>query len=134
MVEHPILVDLWVRNGWHAEHRALVVAEDCYPEYIAEHTRRLLRETPDLPVFLLHDATSNGVKMKMRLEASDRLPIQGHPVLDLGLFPRDVSRLEGMKWTGSRFSEYPRLPVDLLVPAVLIGGVTQGLDRQMPLA
>ena len=49
VVEHDLMVDLFVRNNQHAEQRMLVIAESGYPEYLLPHVRRLLEENPALP-------------------------------------------------------------------------------------
>jgi len=99
IVEHDILVDLFVKNGWHAEQRALVLSERGYPTYLLPHAQRLLAERPDLPVVLLHDATPQGVSMAERLQNSPWFSLGGRKLIDAGLFPGDVPRIKSISMT-----------------------------------
>lgn len=126
IVERDILVDLFVMNGVHAEQRMLVVSETGYPDYLMPVARRLLEEQPDLPVFLLHDATVHGVAMAERMRVSDVLPLEGRTVTDLGMFPTDFQMLNRTK----RFdpdNTHRALPVD----AMMLPFMTMGLGAAM---
>ncbi len=93
VVEHDILVDLFVKNNQHAEQRALVIAESGYPSYLLPHARRLLEQRPNLPVVLFHDATPHGTQLAARLRQGGLLPLRAHRLIDAGLFPKDVARI-----------------------------------------
>ena len=54
IVERDLLVDLLVKNNFHADQRTLVIAESGYPGYLEPVAEKVLRENPNLPVFLLH--------------------------------------------------------------------------------
>lgn len=126
IVEREILVDLFVKNGLHAEHRMLVISESGYPEYLMPLAARLLEEQPDLPVFLLHDATSHGAAMEHRVQAAGLLSLDGHAVTDLGMFPTDFRKLKRTR----RFdpeNERRDLPVD----AMVLPFMTMGLGAAM---
>ena len=97
VVERDLLVDLLVRNGWHADNKALVISENGYPSYLIPHAQKLLTERPDLPVFLLHDAGPESERMHERMARWNWLPVQNHEVTDLGLFRGDVKRLERLR-------------------------------------
>lgn len=60
LVEHDLLVDLFVLNGFHAQQRTLVLSLSGYPTYLLPMAKRCLHDNPQLPVYLLHDATSRG--------------------------------------------------------------------------
>ena len=113
IVERDLLVDLYVRNGIHAEQRMLIVSESGYPSYLMPIAKRLLEEQPELPVFLLHDATDYGVKMEERVMATDFLPLEGHPITDLGMFPKDFKLLKRLSTYGGDAGP-GRLPVDAM--------------------
>ena len=51
--EREELVDLLVRNNFHAENACLVVAESGYPHYLLPRAQEALRENPELQVFHL---------------------------------------------------------------------------------
>lgn len=133
IVERDVLVDLFVKNGLHAEQRMLVISENGYPDYLLPVARRLLAEQADLPVLLLHDATTHGTAMNERVLSDGMLPLQGHPVTDLGMFPADFQRLKRTK-AFDRDNTDRGLPVDaMLMPfmtmglgAAIAGGMTLG--------
>lgn len=129
IVQRDLLVDLLVRNGFHAEQRALILSATGYPRSLLPHAETLLSESPDLPVFLLHDADTR----EMPLAEPVRRLIQGHPVCDLGLFPEDVKRIRGLRPTGPERLGY-QVPVDYLPPHAMVGMLAPALLAGQPLA
>ncbi len=97
IVQRPLLVDLLVLNGWHAQEKALVMSEDGYPSFLASQAQRLLAQDPKLPIFLLHDPTPQGVGMLTRLTYGNLFPIEDHPVTDLGLSLDNLSKVPFLK-------------------------------------
>jgi len=133
IVERDLLVDLFVKNGVHAEQRMLVIAESGYPNYLLPIARRLLNERPDLPVFLLHDATTQGAGMHARLLEDGPLDLSRHPVTDLGLFPADFVRLKRT----SKFdpeNDNRDLPVDALAMPALTSCIGAAMIHEEPVA
>ena len=126
IVERDILVDMFVKNGLHAEQRMLVVAESGYPDYLVPVAERLLNERKDLPVFLLHDATLHGIEMEERVLESGILPIAGHPLTDLGMFPKDFRKLSRTQHFDPK-NEDRSLPAD----AMMLPFLTMGLGAAM---
>ena len=130
IVERDILVDLFVKNGAHAEQRMLVISETGYPKYLLPVAHRVLQEQPDLPVFLLHDATPHGTEMQPRALASNLLPLKDHPVTDLGMFPDDFKKLRRTDHFDPD-DTLRALPVDsMLFPFMTMGlaaAMTEGL-------
>ena len=121
IVEKDILVDLFVLNGWHAEQKALVLSERGYPSYLVDKAKALLNESPELPVFLLHDATAAGMGMAARLLREKTLPLQGHPVTDLGLSTADHGWLKAQRVVSKeQLADYP---VDMVGYGRLAGGL-----------
>jgi hypothetical protein len=130
LVEHDLLVDLLVRNGLHAQERVLILSEGGYPAYLLPVAERCLQDNPQLPVYLLHDATRQGATMATRLQISTLLPLAGHPLLDLGLFSHDVKRLHRLRALKPQRRDFA-LPVDCLPMAVLGAGVTQAMAANL---
>jgi hypothetical protein len=138
IVQRPLLVDLMVKNGLHAELRALVVSEDGYPSYIHQHAVELAHRREDLPVFLLHDATPYGIRMRIRLQDSADWSFAANRLIDVGAFPADFSAL-GLPAVRGGPDGY-KLPIDTLsnhrlaslVSAALLGGSTlaQAIDER----
>lgn len=133
IVERDLLVDLFVRNEEHAEHRMLVMAESGYPQYLLPLAQRLLAQRSDLPVFLLHDATTWGREMPARVQREQRFPLRAHPLIDLGFTPEDFRRLKPVERYAPRRGARD-LPVDALPGSRLRTGLTLALEQQVPLA
>ncbi len=92
-VQRDALADLLLKNDAQRELSALIVAESGYPEALANEARRLLSERPELRVYALHDATAAGVGMRARVQKSAIFPLGERELLDIGLFPADVTWL-----------------------------------------
>lgn len=122
VVQHDLLVDLFVKNNFHADQRALVLSENGYPSYLLSHAKRLLQERADLPVLLLHDATPTGTRMRERLIASGLLPLSGRQLIDAGLFPKDVPKIKALGPTVPEATAFA-VPVDLIAFGALAGGL-----------
>lgn len=133
IVEHNLLVDLFVLNEFHAQERTLVLSQNGYPSYLIPIAERCLQENPELPVYLLHDATPRGRSMASRLQNGEKLPLQGHPILDLGIMPDDVKRMRGQRALQPRRSQYAT-PIDYVVFASLSAMVVQGMVENLAFA
>ena len=119
VVQHDLLVDLFVLNGLAAEEKALVIAESGYPRYLLPVATKMLTETPDLPVLILHDSTPAGVDMAVRLKSSGFLPLEGHPLVDIGLSPDHVRAMPKLKAMGGAAGY--EIPADLLLYPAMAG-------------
>lgn len=132
IVERDLLVDWFVLNGFHAEQRMLVLSESGYPDYLVPIARQLLRDHPELPVYILHDATEQGRKMVSRLKISQRLPVGDREIHDLGLHKEDVRRMKRLKPIAPRKNDY-EVPVDALSYALLAPAVATAMISGMTL-
>ncbi|MEM7475830.1 MAG: hypothetical protein AAF483_12635 [Planctomycetota bacterium] len=121
IVQHDLLVDLFVRNGLHAEQRALVISESGYPSYLMAVTKRLLEERPDLPVFAFHDADAQGQAMMQRLFSMD-LPLKGRPITDLGMRPEQFKKSKRTR-SYDPYSTDRDLPADAMPVPMLAAGL-----------
>lgn len=130
LVERDLLVDLFVLNGFHAEERTLILSETGYPNYLMPMARQCLADNPQLPVYLLHDASQRGIRMDRRLRAAALLPLEGHAVHDLGLFPEDIKRLRGLRALQPRRHNFG-LSADVLLFATLGAGVGQAMAQNV---
>lgn len=131
VVQHDLLVDLLVRNGFHASQRCLVIAESGYPAYLVSKAAELLAAQPELPVFLLHDATPQGVAMQARMQQASLLPLR--EAIDLGIYPADVARLARLKPMLKKRGDY-QIAVDFIPYGMLASGLKQAMDRRTTLA
>jgi hypothetical protein len=132
IVQHDILVDLFVRNNVHATQRALVISERGYPSYLLPVAQRLLATSSELPIFLLHDADTEGLMMRARLERSGMLALAGRRIIDAGLTPRDVGRIGKLRALAPR-ARGNALPADALPFALLAGGFALAFADNVPL-
>lgn len=132
IVERDVLVDLLVRNGIHAEQRALVISESGYPDYLLPVARRVLEEQPDVPIFLLHDATTRGAAMEDRVKSGNVLPVEAHQVIDLGMYPEDFRNLKRMKRVAPE-NEHRDLPVDSMLLPFMTMGLAAAMTDGIPL-
>lgn len=122
IVERDILVDLFVKNGVHAEQKALVIAESGYPRYLLPHAERILEQRPDLPIVLLHDSTAHGVGMAERLRKSTLLPLGERKFIDAGLYPKQVKGIKSLDAVVPESTGYA-VAVDMLPFAVMVTGL-----------
>jgi hypothetical protein len=113
LVDRPEIVDLLVLNGLHTQEGALVLSMDGYPQYLTDRAEGLLAQYPDLPVYLLHDATSAGIAAAQRFHARPSLPVEPERVIDLGLYPSDTRHFRRLKQLGLG-SGNEQAPLDLL--------------------
>lgn len=94
IVQRDELVDLFVLNQWHTQNKTLVLAESGYPNYLNKQAREVLQKDPDLPVFLLHDATRSGMMMAQRVQKLPWIELKEHRVVDVGLSYNDVAKIK----------------------------------------
>ncbi len=113
IVQKQIIVDLLVRNGFHTDQRVLIFSVDGYPSYIEEQAKKLLQASPELPIYLLHDATEEGMAMRKKI----KIPTS-HKVVDLGMSPDQLQNLPALKPLRLQKQEY-NAPLDILPYAAL---------------
>ena len=89
IVEHDLLVDLFVLNNFHAQERTLILSLDGYPDYLAPHLEKTLADNPQLPIYYLHDATNKGQRSINQIAACFPV-LKNLQIIDLGLTPTDV--------------------------------------------
>lgn len=107
LVERRLLVDLLVRNGFHADQNALIFSRDGYPAYIVQRAQKMLKEDASLPVYLLHDASEAGMAMVQKKRLSGRV------VIDLGIRPEHVEKMHFLKALQLDRKGY-KAPLDIL--------------------
>ena len=129
VVERDILVDLFVLNGFHAEQRALVLSANGYPDYLTERAQTLLADNPSLAVYLLHDATVAGGRMKQSV--ANRWP--SAVLKDLGLQPDDVKNIHRLRVINPKQQDYA-IPVDSLPYPILASGIASAIATGQTLA
>jgi hypothetical protein len=83
-----------VANGFDIEHKCAVLSRDGYPDGAADMIRETLRRNPRLTVFALHDASPDGCQLPLDLRDPEWFPEPSVRVVDLGLRPETVTRLD----------------------------------------
>jgi hypothetical protein len=98
-VDRVVVTDRWqtarmlVANRFHLQHDCAVLSRDGYPKGDADTIREMLRRTPNLTVFALHDASIDGCQLPLELREPEWFPDPSVRVVDLGLRPETVMRL-----------------------------------------
>lgn len=119
-VQHHVIVDMLVANQFHVQHNAAIVSFDGYPSHVARLVGKQIGSGQvNAPVFVLHDASPNGVLEAHRWLGSGWLG--NATVVRLGLFPGQSERLR------------PQLPIDpqkLTLP----NGTSVDVTTQVPLS
>lgn len=102
LCNRPELVDWLVLNHFHSQNNKLILTPSGYPTYLAPIAQKLLAETPDLPVFLLHDPNTTRDAMLRNCV----FPVRN--VTDLGA---DAASMANLPVIQSRFPKYA--PADI---------------------
>ena len=112
IVDRDVLVDFFVLNNFATREKTLIVSETGYPDYIENRLLEILKTQPDVPVYLLHDATEVGQGMRRR--ALTRWPaLRENQVRDLGLSTEDVRKMRQFRRFRSR-QPAAGMPLDYL--------------------
>lgn len=82
-----------VANNFHFENNCAILSVDGYPEDITDIVMEMLRRNPQLKVFALHDASTEGCKLPLILREEKWFPDQAITVIDLGLRPQHVKKM-----------------------------------------
>jgi hypothetical protein len=112
IVERRLLVDLLVKNAFHADQNALIFSRDGYPFSSVHCARKILEKNKILPVYLLHDASEAGMLMQRKVKLS------GRKIVDLGITPEHVEKMEFLNALQLEKKEY-KAPLDILPYPVL---------------
>ena len=97
VTDQNLYVDLLVKNGYDVQYKALIVSKKLYPKHLKPRLKQLLEEKPNLPLFFIHDATSEGAHTMEQFKNISELAIAGHPCIDLGLTPQHFKALKSLK-------------------------------------
>ena len=112
IVERSILVDLLVKNGFHADQNALIFSRDGYPDYIVQQARNILKQNSSLPIYFLHDAGEAGMAM------AHKKKLAGRTVIALGIAPEHLEKMSFLDALQLHRKGY-KAPLDILPYPVL---------------
>ena len=131
LCQHDYLVDWFVLNKLPAELKLIVLSERGYPSYLLPVVTRLLQEEPELPFYLLHDASANGKLHVARLRDSGRFPLEARPVSSLGIDPADTETLPGRSMLPSD-DLVERQAIDTIPYRSLVGLIAEAIATTPP--
>ncbi len=135
VVERDDLVDMLIRNRFHLNHKTAVVSRSGYPERVFAACREFLRNHPDTPVQVLHDASTAGFALTAQLAADPNWQFARQRLTDLGIsraaldggsplpwLPPDASRRNGALSAdpAKMLRAGRRVPVDYIGPKPLL--------------
>lgn len=112
-LDEEIYVDLFVLNNIHTDLRALVMSKTGYPDYLSPICKHILKNNPDIPVFVLQNAYNDG---KMIENVKKTYQIQDREIMNLGLFIEDFDKIKRLK----KFRGVPSLPLDVFTKNELV--------------
>ena len=146
VVEKEDLADALIGNGFHREHRCVVVTVDGYPQHVFNACREFVQRHPKLPIYLLHDASAHGFRARAQLEARPEWQFARSRIRDLGITREQLrqARQQALPWLvkGGETVVYSPghenmlkssgwVPVDYPPPPALQGALAAGLVAGM---
>ncbi len=135
VVERDDLVDMLIRNRFHLSHKTAVVSRSGYPEQVFAACREFLRNHPNTPVQVLHDASASGFNLTAQLATDPKWAFARQCLIDIGIsraaldgnsslpwLPPDNSRRSGILSTdpAKMLRTGYRVPVDYIGPKPLM--------------
>lgn len=136
VVERDDLVDMLIRNRFHLTAKAVVVSRTGYPEPVFAACREFLRNHPDTPVQLVHDASTQGFALATQLADESKWRFAREHLSDLGISRAALQHGATLPWlppmpsrSNGAFGGNPtemlrtgyRVPLDYIGPKPLIG-------------
>lgn len=85
VVERDDLVDMLIRNRFHLNHKSVVVSRTGYPEKVFAACREFLKNHPNTPVQILHDASPPGFALTAQLSTEPKWDFAQRSLVDLGI-------------------------------------------------
>jgi hypothetical protein len=146
IVERDDLVDMLIRNRFHLTAKAAVVSRTGYPERVFAACREFLRNHPNTPMQVVHDASPQGFALTTQLATDAKWQFARQRLVDLGISRTALEHRSALPWLppdqGRRNGAFGgnatkmlrtgyRVPVDYVSPksvmnllsAAVIGGV-----------
>ena len=130
VVDEPDLVDFFVLNQAHADHRVLVLSSGGYPSYILPALERVLQAQPEVPVCYLHGTGKTAEELRRQLHLS--VPMDRGRHRDLGWNWDEATRSGRVHKAGQ--AEQDDIAVDWLPPKQLLEGVGRAIATETRLA
>ncbi|MBT9543818.1 MAG: hypothetical protein IV090_00365 [Candidatus Sericytochromatia bacterium] len=94
LCDKPEMVDFLLANQFHLEQKCAILAFNGYPRAHFEEIKMMLQRNPNLMVYLIHNASTNGCRIAAELKRPEWFP-QAR-IFDLGLYPRQAQKFLGL--------------------------------------
>jgi hypothetical protein len=148
IVERDDMVDMLILNHFHFENKALVLGASKYPQPLFNAYRQWIEKHPDIPIYLIHDASKKGLRLKAGLLKDSEWNLLGKNVRDLGVFPHEIERLKNPLWLpqskdqkkindsltpSEKVDQNMVFPADSLAPKIMLGMAALALIQGVPL-
>lgn len=98
VVERDDLVDMLVRNRFHLTAKAAVVSRTGYPQRIFVACQEFLRNHPNTPVQVIHDASSAGFALTAQLATDPQWRFANQSLVDLGISRSALNSASSLPW------------------------------------
>jgi hypothetical protein len=98
VVERDELVDLLVRNHFHLTAKAAIVSRTGYPEQVFAACQEFLRNHPNTPVQVVHDASLQGFALTAQLAADPQWQFARSRLVDLGISRSALNNASSLPW------------------------------------
>ena len=147
ITERNDMADMLLFNRFHFDNKTLVLSAKKYPGAAFNACQGFLANHPDIPVFLIHDCSEEGLKMQGKLLTNKSWNLKGKNLNNLGLHPKDVDNLKSPVWIpankdkniltqGSAHENINQgftMPLDIASPSAIIGSLTMAITTGMAL-
>ncbi|MGE3725077.1 MAG: hypothetical protein AB7I41_05975 [Candidatus Sericytochromatia bacterium] len=88
------IVDFLLANQFHLEQKCAILTFNGYPRARFEEIKAMLQRSPNLMVYVIHNASTNGCRIASELKRPEWFP-QAR-IFDLGLNPRQAKKFQGL--------------------------------------
>lgn len=89
--DHDAIAQFLIANGFCEQNQCAVISISGYPQSVFNRIQPMLRQNPNLPIYVLHNASPSGVSLIAQLrEHEEWFQNQDVKIYDLGLRPRQV--------------------------------------------
>ncbi|MDX2099412.1 MAG: hypothetical protein SFW36_16660 [Leptolyngbyaceae cyanobacterium bins.59] len=92
--DRSVIAQLLIANNFHFENNCAVLSINGYPQNLFDTVMAMLRQNPDLRVYVLHDCSPSGLQVMHQLKNSENwFRNQAVAIVDIGLLPRQIFKL-----------------------------------------
>lgn len=96
IVDDPLFVDCLILNEEHIKSKALIISKDGYPHYLKGQLRKILDQSDNIPVILLHGTDQNKPKIVTEIESNYNVKLVNQQVYDLGYYENQIKQAKSL--------------------------------------